>query len=147
GARLTFLADGSTLVTIAARALVATDQAAQAARCALALRALCPDRPMALATGRADVTGKLPAGDTLDQAARLLLKIADSPRRPRPASIAIDDVTAGLLDARFEVADGDLGLVLCGEHEVGVGARRLLGKPTSCVGREAELATLEALFT
>jgi tetratricopeptide (TPR) repeat protein len=146
GGRLDRLADGSTLVTIADKALGATDQVAQAARCALALRVLCPDRPIALATGRADIIGTMPAGDVLDQAADLLVQISRGPLRPSPAPIAIDEVTAGLLDARFEVADGDAGLLLRSQHEIGLGARPLLGKPTSCVGRETELATLEALL-
>jgi hypothetical protein len=115
GGRLDRLADGSTLVTVADKALGATDQVAQAARCALALRALCPDRPIALATGRAEMTEKMPAAGVLDHVADLLARASRGPSpapltgsaTPSPAPVAIDDVTAGLLDARFEVADGD----------------------------------------
>jgi eukaryotic-like serine/threonine-protein kinase len=55
-------------------------------------------------------------------------------------------VTAGLLDARFEVREGAAGLFLHGERELPEGTRTLLGKATSCVGRDVELGTLEALF-
>ena len=61
GGRVEMLADGGAVVTLSG-AKIATDQAAQAARCALALRELCPGRPMALSTGRAEVTGRLPVG-------------------------------------------------------------------------------------
>src|SRR5262249_52897960 len=57
GARFERLADGSVMVTIAGTTRIASDQAAQGARCALALRTAAPGRPMALATGRAEVTG------------------------------------------------------------------------------------------
>jgi tetratricopeptide (TPR) repeat protein len=154
GGVLALLSDGSAIVTIAGATGVATDQAAQAARCALSLRSLAherdeiPERPMVLATGRAEVTGQLPVGELIDEAARMLARLTSaspgaSPRASAPP-IAIDDVTAGLLDARFDVAEGALGLELSGEHEVAEGARTLLGKPTPCVGRERELALLEA---
>jgi eukaryotic-like serine/threonine-protein kinase len=148
GGALALLADGSAIVTIAGAARVATDQAAQAARCALALRALPHERPMVLATGRAEVAGRLPVGELIDQAARMLARLtlaspgASSRATARP--VAIDDVTAGLLDARFDVEEGALSLELSGEHEVAEGARTLLGKPTPCVGRDRELALLEA---
>jgi serine/threonine protein kinase len=52
GGRLEQLADGSAIVVLEADRQVATDQAAQAARCALAIRALAGRRPMAIAMGR-----------------------------------------------------------------------------------------------
>jgi hypothetical protein len=169
GGRLDALADGSTIATIAGEGRIATDRAAQAARCALALRALCPGQPMALAMGRAKATGTpatgTPAtGDVIDRGARLLaggasLPPATGPRhplRPRPAEpgsgpgllpIALDEVSAALLDARFEVVDGDAGPLLLGERELTQETRRLLGKPTSFVGRDFELSTLQAALT
>ena len=155
GGRLDRLADGSTMVTLL-EASVATDQAAKAARCALALRACSRGQPMALATGRAEVTGRLPAGDLLDRAARMLAvplpPLRDAPASMRaaavrPAPIAIDEVTAGLLDARFEVIETDAGLWLQGERPLAKGARMLLGKPTACVGRDWEITTLDAMLS
>ena len=51
GARLHPLPDGSVVLTLP-DAGKATDQAARAARCALAMRAVLPDVPMVVATGR-----------------------------------------------------------------------------------------------
>jgi eukaryotic-like serine/threonine-protein kinase len=144
GGLLASLADGSSVVTFAGTSHVATDQAAQAARCALALRTCCPDRPIALATGRAQVTGRLPVGDAIDRAARLLSSL-DLEGHGEPQLI-LDEVTAGLLDARFEVVEGPAGLLLRGEHALAPGTRTLLGKATACVGRDWELGALESIF-
>jgi tetratricopeptide (TPR) repeat protein len=175
GGRLEHLADGSSVVTIA-RARMATDQAALAARCALALRKHAGSRRMALATGYGVVTGRMPVGDAIDRAAamlarqaapagaqppralpggapspRILLWGAQWPRAPLAGDdltpIAIDKVTAGLLDARFEVRETDNGLLLHGERELAEAARTLLGKPTVCVGRDWELGALAQIFT
>jgi eukaryotic-like serine/threonine-protein kinase len=138
------LVDGSSVVMLAESPGVATDQAAQAARCALALRASVRDRPIALATGRAQVTGRLPVGDAIDRAVRLLSSPA--PEGHGEPWLVIDEVTAGLLDARFEVVEGPAGLLLRGEHALAQGTRTLLGKATACVGRDWELGTLEGIF-
>ena len=144
GGTLELLVDGSILVTIGGVG-IATDQAAQAARCALALRALDADRPMALAMGRAEISGQMPFGAIIDRATQMLIarERAGSDER----TIAVDDVTAGLLDASFEIGEGEDGFSLLGEHDLAEGTRTLLGKPTACVGRDWELATLEAFLT
>src|SRR5512140_1741608 len=80
GGRLEQLADGSTVVVLEADRLIATDQATQAARCALAMRAFASGRGMAIAMGRADSTSKLPEGDVIDRAPRLLSHPARGPR-------------------------------------------------------------------
>jgi eukaryotic-like serine/threonine-protein kinase len=148
GGHLEHLADGSVVVTIAGGKM-ATDQAAQAARCALALRKHAKGRPMALSTGRGELTGRMPVGDAIDRAATLLTKRTAPPPGAggeTPEPIAIDEVTAGLLDARFDVRESDAGLSLYGERDLAEGARTLLGKATSCVGRTFELTTLERFF-
>ena len=140
GARLDALADGS-LITVLASKSVASDLAAQAAQCALALRAALPGRPLALTTGRAEV-GTVLAGETIDRAARLLAGRAPA----GSAGIVLDDVTAGLLGARFEVLDQGGRLELARELELDEEPRTLLGKATPCVGRDREIAALEATF-
>jgi tetratricopeptide (TPR) repeat protein len=140
------LVGGSILVTFARERRVSTDQAAQAARCALALRESYPDRPMALATGRADLGAAPATGNVIDRAAGRLLQLAAGALSGAAAPIALDEISAGLLDARFEVSENEAGYALLGEREIGTSARLLLGKPTSCVGREAELASLEAML-
>ncbi len=62
------------------------------------------------------------------------------------APILLDDVTAGLLDARFELEGSGRHLALRGEREASDATRTLLGKPTLFVARDAELATLEASY-
>ncbi|WP_437337887.1 protein kinase domain-containing protein [Sorangium sp. So ce394] len=141
GGRLDVLADGSAAVTISGD-FIATDLAARAARCALALHAIHPSRPVALATGRSDASGAGLLGDAIDRAARLVAR-----RGPGAQRILLDDVTAGLLDARFEVAAGEAGYELLGEREVIAEARALLGKRTACVGRARELSMLEGLLS
>ena len=143
GARLERLADGSAVV-VAAGLSTATDQAAQSARCALAMKRAVPHAPMALATGRAEIATRLPIGEVIDRAARLL--------RSRPSStlasraVRLDALTAGLLGGGFELAtDGD-GTWLLGAREATDDARTLLGKPTPCVGRERELAQLHGIL-
>jgi tetratricopeptide (TPR) repeat protein len=151
GGRLEVLPGGSIVATISGTG-IATDQAAQAALCALAVRASIPDRAMALATGRGEVAGRLPVGEAIDRAARMLYarrsaRPAASPSEPgRSAPIGIDEVTAGLLGARFEIGGDAAGLELRGERAVHEVARTVLGKPTSCVGRDREIAVLDGVF-
>jgi hypothetical protein len=145
GGRLKQLRDGSVVVAIGGAGLV-TDQAAQVARCALWLRTRATGRLMALATGRGDRTGRMPAAETIDRAAALLLSSAAHDRDSARDGIAIDEVTARLLDAQFDVRRSDLGHTLHGEQESAEGTRRLLGRSTPCVGRDLELRTLEQLF-
>jgi eukaryotic-like serine/threonine-protein kinase len=144
GGRLEQLADGSTIVVLEADRQVATDQAAQAARCALALRARANGRPMAIAMGRTEAAGRLPEGDVLDRVSRLLATVAGVAGDPPP--IALDEVSAGLLDARFDVVEQQGRLLLRGERALAQGARTLLGRPTSCVGRDWELGALAGIL-
>jgi tetratricopeptide (TPR) repeat protein len=218
GARFETLLDGSAVVTQAG-ASTATDQAARAAACALALRVVAPSVPMVLASGRAELSGRLPVGHAIDRAVRLLragtgsfdnTPMPDSARNqadrefraaarsatpptsrgdfgvmpmtpvsglhgasiPPPwsggaasgpqgtiggaksladasaapsARIRIDDVTARLLDGRFDVSGDAAVLFLHGwrEHEA---ARTLLGRPTPFVGRDVEIDLLSGIF-
>jgi tetratricopeptide (TPR) repeat protein len=137
GGMLERLVDGSHVVTVAGSG-TAADQAAAAARCALALKVIAPIAPIALATGRAVMAGRWPVGEAIDRAAKLL--DADG------LGVRIDDVTAGLLDTRFQIAgDGD-GLYIVAEHDAWASSRTLLGKPTPCVGRDRELGVLVGLY-
>jgi len=142
GGRVEALVDGSILATLSATAAkgAASDRAVIAARCALAMRRLLPDASIALATGRGARTERLLVGAVVDRAASLLSKLEGG------GDVRLDDVTAGLLDARFDIGGDDRGLVLRGERERVEATRTLLGRPTPCVGRERDLASLVALF-
>ena len=145
GARLEPLADGSLVAALAGNG-GATDQAAQAARCALAMRDALPEGPLALATGRGLAEAAVPIGEAIDRAVSLL-RAAQRHGGASRASVVVDPVTAGLLDGRFELQEQGDQRELLGERDVGLdAARSLLGKPTPCVGRGREIATLEGLF-
>ncbi len=127
----------------------ATDQAARAARCALAMRALAPDAAIALATGWGEAAGHGAVGPVIDLASELLHDRAQEGARessPGGRAIRLAEVTAGLLDARFEIEKAVAGYTLVGEREVIGTARTILGRSTPCVGRRRELATLEAML-
>src|SRR6185369_8139785 len=89
-------------------------------------------------------TGTLAGGDVIPRASRLVSQLAQgSVELP---AIAMDEVIAGLLDARFDVIEDEAGLLLCGERALMQGARTLLGRPTSCVGRDWELGALTGIL-
>jgi tetratricopeptide (TPR) repeat protein len=81
---------------------------------------------------------RLPVGEVIDRAAALL------DDAPGPGRVAIDEASAGFLALRFRVEPRGGRLELTGELESGEQPRTLLGRPTSCVGRERELGVLEA---
>ncbi len=132
------LADGGLLATLSGRR-TASDLAAAAARCALRVRAALPAVPIAVATGRGLLAGPTAVGEVIDRVVAML-------ERTAPARISLDDTTAGLLAPQFDVHAGDGGLLLDGERAPGDSTRRLLGRPTSCVGRDRELAALTATW-
>ncbi len=155
--QLELLADRSIFVVLQSAA-AATDLAATAARCALALRALLDagderDEPsdgvthrgtaMAIVSGRGVVSSRLPVGELIDRAVGLL---GPGPTPSGAAGILLDEVTAGLLDARFDVVLEGARIGLRGERGPFEAARTLLGSPTPFVGRERELSQLEAAF-
>lgn len=139
GGELVFLRDGA-LMTVLSGQGAATDQTAQAARCALLLRKERPDLRLSVATGRAESAGNLPQvpiGGAIDRAAELL-------SGAEPAlGIAIDELTAALLEQGFVVMRHAEGLALVEERSEQQASRLLLGKPTPFVGRNKELSWLE----
>ncbi len=115
----------------------ATDLAVQAARWALAARDAVPDAAIAIATGRALVAGSAPAGEAVERAAALSAGAAG-------AAILLDELSAGLLDGRCRVRELGAGVYALDRAPLAADATRpLLGRPTPCVGRGAELATLD----
>ena len=144
GGRLEQLADGSTVVTLDADHQVAADQAVQAARCALAMSAFARHRPLAIAMGRTEAGNRSAEEDVIGRASRLLARMAGRP--DDLPSIALDEISASLLDARFDVIEQQSQLRLRGERTVMHGARTLLGRPTSCVGRDWELGALAGIL-
>src|SRR5690606_19102266 len=93
---------------------------------------------------RAESTRGLLEGAAIDRASRLLAQVDRAPGELPP--IALDEVIAGLLDARFDVIEREAGLALVGERALMQGARTLLGRPTSYVGRDWELGALVGIL-
>ncbi|WP_438023632.1 serine/threonine-protein kinase [Sorangium sp. So ce233] len=133
------LLEGRSPIIVLSGAGTPTDLAARAARCALALKELLGGAPVALATGRAEMAARVPVGELIDRAFQMLA--ADDDRFPL-AGVRIDEVTAGLIGARFDVTEDAAGRVLHGARDERTA--QLLGRPTTYVGRERELAMLEA---
>jgi eukaryotic-like serine/threonine-protein kinase len=150
GGRYVALVDGTGLIYMD-RGEVASDRAAAAARCALALQAQAPWLAIALASDHGVVTGRSLVGRVLDRAAQLLLgggpgSGSGGTGASASGRIRIDEVSTSLLDTAFEVGGDEHGLLLCAVHDVLPSARRLMGKEVPWVGRREELALLEARF-
>jgi tetratricopeptide (TPR) repeat protein len=144
GARVELLADGSLVATLVPERGTATDQAALAARCALTFKERWPEAAVVLTTGLGVVDERLPVGEAMDRAGRLLRHLE---RLPASSSVVLDDVTAGLLGAGFQLSRLESGTFVLQGAQLGADASRpLLGKPTPCVGREQELALLDFTF-
>jgi hypothetical protein len=142
--RVDQILDGTRIVTFSG-ASVATDQAARAAQCALAIRAILPGAPMAVATEWSELQASLPVGEAIERGVALLDRSARAVAVGE-AAIAVDPVTAALLGPRFQVRAGPDGPELVGLGEVGSGARTLLGKPSVFVGREWEMSSMLTLL-
>jgi serine/threonine protein kinase/tetratricopeptide (TPR) repeat protein len=139
GGQMQTLANGTVLVTIP-HVRLPGDQAARAARVALALQSEYPKLRMVLATGRTM------EGRTAELAVRIDVDAAVQAMHSAPPSrIQLDATTAAALGSRFMVVREGTSSYLGPErdHEA---ARTLLGRPTRWVGRRSELATLVATF-
>jgi tetratricopeptide (TPR) repeat protein len=165
GGRFEVLANDSFVVMCGGQG-TPREQAMQAARCALAVREFIPDAPIAVATGRSDPAVALPVGEVVERAARLLRgaaraldesepTISDQESTPSleltPPSqaarlVRVDSVTAALLGPRFDITGESDALVLLRERTGGESDHAVLGKATSFVGRERELALLSGIF-
>jgi len=140
GARVDPLLDGGVLASLSGRG-GATDLAARAAGAALALRQRLPGFSVAMATGRGVVAGRGTVGEVVDRAAHLV-RIG-----PCAEGVRLDEVSAGLLDGRFEIVGDGGGLVLRAERAGAADpVRTVLGRPATWIGRERELDQLTAIF-
>ena len=140
GAEVAPLQGGSLLLVLTGKG-DADDRASQAAFCALDLRELKPDYRLAVATGLAETSGRVPMGTAIDRAAALLG--AEALASP---GVLLDEVTMGLTGFRFDVkrAEG-MNLLLGPRREINA-ARFLMGRPTPHVGRDRELKMLDSVL-
>lgn len=138
GVRFDHLSDGSLIAAMDTRGAAAV-RADDAARCALGLREVFLGRALAVATGHAVVGQARLLGEVIERAVALLAagSPADEPR------IRLDEVTAQLIGARFQVERDAGGPMLMSEHRV-IQEPMVLGRPTPFVGRRSEMASLVA---
>jgi eukaryotic-like serine/threonine-protein kinase len=132
------------LVAVAPSMGSAMDQAARAARAALLIKERWPGAVVSMATGRGMIQGANAVGEVVERAARSLRQDDPSRAGSPGTGVLVDELSAKLLEGRFAQAPRPGGALLLAEARVVDSARPLLGKPTPCVGREAELTSMEA---
>lgn len=148
GVRPSRLADGTLVAMISGRGS-ATDQVAQAARCAVAMQKAMDARAVVLATGLAVTTGERPSGKAIEAASAALLNLEENQTADGAGgrgTVWVDETTATLLDSRFDVRSTELGFLLRGTRQTLEPTRTVLGRHTRCVGRKRELSLLTATF-
>jgi serine/threonine protein kinase/tetratricopeptide (TPR) repeat protein len=137
-ARIVRLVDGTIAATFGGSS--APDHVEQAAHLALMLRRSLPEARIVVTSGLAVVEHRLPIGDVIERAARMLDRTTG-----RLDGIHVDAISARFLDARFDIVQDGGEAVLLGERRSHALRRTLLGKPSPHVGRERELGALLAL--
>jgi tetratricopeptide (TPR) repeat protein len=140
----TFPTLGRRLIAVFGGARTTGDEVVRAARAAIAATERIAGVRLAIATGRAltGVTGL--SGDVIERGVRVVERDAHRPAGAWP--IRIDEATARLLTEHFVIEGPENARVLAGVRPAAAPPRTLVGKPTPCVGRDRELATLDATF-
>lgn len=138
-----FLANGTLVVTVPPLGS-AQDQATLAARAALLIKERWPDAAVSMATGRGAVKGRTAVGEVVEVAARSLKTGSQQVAGKPSTGVIIDLLSTKLLEGRFALAPQAGGALLLHEERDMDASWPLLGKPTPCVGRDAELGTLES---
>lgn len=140
------LADGSMVVTLKQGSVTAaTDQAAQAARCALLIHERWPQATIAITTGLGAANNRLPLGEAIDRATGFLRDC--QPLGGGENGPWLDKVTSNLLGPSFTITAMRNGMQRLVSEQVDADeTRRLVGRPTPCVGREFEIGQMEALL-
>lgn len=138
-----FLANGTLAVTIPLLDS-AQDQVVLAAQTALSIKAAWPVAVVSVSTGRGAIRGRTAVGEAVDQAVRGLAAGGQDADASGSGAVFVDALSAKLLDGRFVLRQVASGAFLIGEEKEADASRPLLGKPTPCVGRDVELATLQS---
>lgn len=145
GARADYLVDGALIVTMPQTGS-ARDQVAMAARIALLIKDRWTAASVSVTTGRGAAQGATPVGEVADRAMQILERCRRDPKDKPKESVSgvwVDELSVLLLGPSFAVSRVAQGALLVGEERGVDESRPLLGKPTPCVGRDAELSNLE----
>ncbi len=142
GAAADFLANVGLIVTVPSLES-AQDQATRAARAALLIKERWPQAVVSMATGRGAIRGRTAVGEVVEAAVRSLKTGSHSALAPPATGVLLDSLSAKLLEGRFAQTPQPDGALLLYEERDADASRPLLGKPTPCVGRDAELNNLE----
>jgi hypothetical protein len=118
------------------------DRARQAARLSLGLHALRPELSIVVSTGSADVEHGEPIGEAFVRAAEALADAGGGASDARPQ---VDALSAAYLGDQFVLERVGARQRLMGERSV-VEAAREAATRGACLGRDKELALLEATF-
>ena len=129
-------------IALAPDGLSAADGAAILARFGAFVAQTYPGAESVLATGSAVTDGeaRLPVGAAIDRGVAMLRRAGTRDG----SGVQVDDITAALLTSRFDIHREEGRCYLSSERLSLDPTRRLLGQPTSCVGRERELTILSA---
>ena len=129
-------------VALAPEDLSAADGAAVLARFGAFVAQTYTGAQVALATGSATTEGeaRMPVGAAIDRGVAMVRAGGTQGGR----GVEVDEVTSALLTSRFDVRREGPNAYLKGERLSLDPTRLLLGRPTSCVGRERELTILSA---
>ncbi len=132
GARVELLPNGACVAIFGPRPALG-EQVHVAAQGALVARAIMPGRPVAIATGRAEITGRSAMGDAISRALALV-------RKGSIDGALADEASASLLASRFVVSAGG---AVTAERSVPEAARTVRGRVVPMYGRDTELSLLE----
>jgi tetratricopeptide (TPR) repeat protein len=136
GARVESLTDGA-LVAILPDQGAPADQAARAARLALAMHQAVPPAALVVGAGRAEVGLRLPVGDVVQRASELAMHA----RADAENAVRLDEVAASFLGTRFVLVRDGSGVRLLGvAPETDTGSKERRAFPL--IGREREVRAL-----
>ncbi|MBW2525949.1 MAG: protein kinase [Deltaproteobacteria bacterium] len=115
------------------------DELMRAARAALTVISDFPEARVVVANGHAAMARSNLAGEALERAARQL-------ESATAGDIRLDMHAAAALEGRFVVERDADGARLIREEPRDLAPRQVLGRPTPTVGREREIAQLQAMY-
>ncbi len=132
--------DERTAIAVAPDGLDAADQAVVLARFGRHLADSVPGASLGLATGSALASSALPVGEAIERGVTLVRMT------PQGQGVHVDEVCAALITSQFRLKKHGGYRVLLDEKRSLDPTRPLLGRPTSCVGRDRELSILDATY-